>query len=293
MQAEISAFLSNLESQSSYSRSTRLAYGTDLWLFFNHLRDTLQRSPTLADFEAHHIADFLDAERQDGLRLSTLLRRKASLQRFERYLKEEGFLEGKITFPGLSFIDKSKFDPQEQTHCLTQTEVNLLKKELAASKKTLGIRDLAILALLLETGLTASMLVALNLSDLDLRAGCFHLALQDNQDYWASLGSSKEPIHRYIDVGRPELNPAQGEPALFISQNGIRMSRQSIWQILHNLGESTGLSTKLSPRLIRHTAALNMVRDGRSTSEIQLLLGHSNPMSTHALLHRLAVNNPL
>jgi site-specific recombinase XerD len=292
MQAEISAFLASLESQSSYSQSTRLAYGTDLWLFFNYLRDTLQRSPALIDFDSLKIADFLETERQQGLRLSTLLRRRASLQRFERYLKQEGHLQEDRVSSKLSLIDKSTFGPKEHIHCLTPAEVKVIREELQTSKRPLSIRDYAILVLLLETGLAVSNLVSLNLSDIDLYAGCFRLETFDKQDYWVSMGASREPIRQYIVDGRPELNPAPSEPALFISQNGIRMSRQSIWQILHNLGESTGLPAQLSPRLIRHTAALNMFRKGRPISEIQRLLGHSNPLSTNALLHRLALINP-
>jgi integrase/recombinase XerD len=293
MQAEISAFLASLESRSSYSPSTRLAYGTDLSLFLNYLRDTLQRSPTLTDFDIHQVSAFLEAERLEGLRLSTLLRRRASLQSFERYLQEEGYLHEKILKPDQHLIDKSTFHVQVQTQCLTLPEVNNLKTVMSESKKPLSIRDYAILVLLLETGLSVSKLVSLNLTDLDLRSGCFHLALEPSQDHWLPLGFSREPLADYIDMSRPELNPAPGEPALFISQNGIRMSRQSIWQILRNLGETAGLGVKLSPRLIRHTAALNLARAGRPISEIQLLLGHSNPMSTSALLHRLAINNPL
>jgi integrase/recombinase XerD len=293
MQAEISAFLASLESRSSYSPSTRLAYGTDLSLFLNYLRDTLQRSPTLSDFDIHQVSAFLEAERLEGLRLSTLLRRRASLQSFERYLQQEGYLHEKILTPDQHLIDKSTFHVQVQTQCLTLPEVNNLKKVMSESKKPLSIRDYAILVLLLETGLSVSKLVSLNLTDLDLRSGCFHLALEPSQDHWLPLGFSREPLADYIDMSRPELNPAPGEPALFISQNGIRMSRQSIWQILRNLGETAGLGVKLSPRLIRHTAALNLARAGRPISEIQLLLGHSNPMSTSALLHRLAINNPL
>lgn len=293
MQSEISAFLTSLESRSSYSRSTRQAYGTDLWLFFNHLRDTLQRSPKLTDFNTRQVEDFLEAERREGLRLSTLLRRRASLQSFARFLRQEGYTQAKLISPDPHLIDKSRFDPQEQTKCLTLLEVAHLKEVMAVAKKPLGIRDSAILGLLLETGLGVSTLVSLDLTDLDLRAGCFHLVFDTSQDIWLPLGLSREPVNRYLEESRPELNPAQGEPALFISQNGIRMSRQSVWQILRNLGESAGLAASLSPRAVRHTAALNLARDGRPNSEIQMLLGHTNPLSTSALLHRLAVNNPL
>jgi integrase/recombinase XerD len=290
MQAEINAFLDSLESGTDYSHSTRMAYGADLRLFFNHLQDTLQRPPTLADFNASHVTDFLEAERRDGMRLSTLLRRRASLHRFDRFLHLEGYIQNPLLSPELQLIDKSNFGPIQQTRYLTSDDISKLWEVMSASKKPLGIRDHAILAMLLETGLSVSGLVSLNLSDLDLSTGCFHLVSDTDQDYWLSLGKSMRPISTYVEKGRPDLNPAPGEPALFISQNGIRMSRQSIWQVLHNSGKAAGLSLRLSPRLIRHTATLNLVRSGKPISEIQLFLGHTNSLSTNALLHRLAID---
>ena len=291
MQAEINAFLDSLESETSYSHSTRMAYGTDLRLFFNHLQDSLQRPPTLADFNANHVADFLEAERQEGMRLSTLLRRRATLHSFDRYLRLEGYIPDRLLTPELQLIDKSDFVPIEQTKYLNAEDISKLWEILSASKKPLGIRDHAILATLLETGLSVSDLVSLNLSDLDLGTGCFHLVSDTGQDSWLSLGKSREPLSIYIEIGRPDLNPSPGEPALFISQNGIRMSRQSIWQVLHNSGKSAGLSIRLCPRMIRHTATINLVRSGRPLSEIQQFLGHTNPLSTNALLHRLETHN--
>jgi integrase/recombinase XerD len=293
MQAEINAFLDSLESETTYSRSTRMAYGTDLRLFFNHLQNSLQRTPTLADFNANHVADFLEAERRDGMRLSTLLRRRATLHGFDRYLRLEGYIQKRLLTPELQLIDKSDFVPKEQTKYLSTDDISRLWEVLPVSNKPLGMRDHAILAMLLETGLSVSDLVSLNLSDLDLGTGCFHLVSDTGQDFWLSLGKSREPLSVYIEKARPDLNPAPGEPALFISQNGIRMSRQSIWQVLHNSGKSAGLSIRLCPRVIRHTATINLVRSGRPLSEIQLFLGHTNPLSTNALLHRLETQKPL
>jgi site-specific recombinase XerD len=287
MQAEINAFLDSLESETSYSHSTRMAYGTDLRLFFNYLKTSLQRTPTLADLHATHVADFLEAERQEGMRLSTLLRRRATLHSFDRYLRLEGYIQDRALTPELQLIKKSEFVPTEQTKYLCPEDVSKLWDVMSTSKRPLGIRDHAILAILLETGFSVSDLVSLNLPDIDLSLGCFHL-VSDSQDYWLSLGKSREPLSTYIETARADLNPAPGEPALFISQNGIRMSRQSIWQVLHNSGKAAGLSIKLSPRMIRHTATINLVRSGKPLSEIQLFLGHTNSLSTHALLHRLA-----
>jgi site-specific recombinase XerD len=292
MQAEINAFLDSLESETSYSHSTRMAYGTDLRLFFNHLKTSLQRTPTLADFNANHVSDFLEAERQEGMRLSTLLRRRATLHSFDRYLRLEGHTQDRALTPELQLIDKSEFVAIEQTKYLSPEDISKLWEVMSSTKRPLGIRDHAILAMLLETGLSVSGLVSVNLSDLDLAVGCFHFVSDTGQDYWLSLGRSREPLSNYIENARADLNPAPGEPALFISQNGIRMSRQSIWQVLHNAGKAAGLPFKLSPRMIRHTATINLVRSGKPLSEIQLFLGHTNPLSTHALLHRLATYQP-
>ena len=87
--------------------------------------------------------------------------------------------------------------------------------------------------------------------------------------------------------GRPELNYQINEPALFISQTGGRMSRQGVWQALRQWGQKASLPIPLSPRLLRHTAVIRMVHSGRTPAEIQVLLGHSNPLSTQALLRRL------
>ncbi|RPI33570.1 MAG: hypothetical protein EHM70_05630 [Chloroflexota bacterium] len=72
-----------------------------------------------------------------------------------------------------------------------------------------------------------------------------------------------------------------------MSQVGVRMSRQSVWQVLRQRGRAANIPVMISPRLLRHTAALRLARAGRSLSEIQSFLGHSNPLSTQALLHRL------
>jgi integrase/recombinase XerD len=125
------------------------------------------------------------------------------------------------------------------------------------------------------------------LSDLDLNAGLLHLNTYPNNDFWLPLGSATESLRRYLEEGRRDLNPQPDEPALFISQMGGRISRQGIWQILRYWGKLTDPPIDLSPRVVRHTAAVRMARKGRPLDEIQALLGHSNPLSTQALLRRL------
>ena len=141
--------------------------------------------------------------------------------------------------------------------------------------------------LLLETGLSVGDLTDLDLTDLDLRAGRFHVNLVGKGDLWLSMGEAKNAVEDYLHEGRSDMLHKPGEPALFISQMDGRLSRQGVWQILNHWGQMTNPPITLSPRVLRHTAALRMSMSGLSNAEIQIRLGHRNPLSTQALIRRL------
>jgi integrase/recombinase XerD len=292
MERQVRDFLDDLEAQLTYSDSTRLAYHNDLRCYLDYLELTLNRKPRLTDFNARSIAGFLDTERESGKRPSTLLRRRASLRNFANYMRRH-FEDWDQRFENEAhLIDEAVAVPATSTrpHYLSEHQIQALWRVLEASKRPRSRRDQAILALLLECGLTVGSLVSLNLSDIDLKTGHLRLPSRSNRTVWVPLRDALEPIQRYLKDGRPELNYRASEPALFISQTGGRMTRQGVWQVLRQWGYKANLPVTLSPRLARHTAAFHLARSKRPVKEIQALLGHTNPLSTQALLRRLAPN---
>lgn len=290
MEGQVRAFLASLEFPSAYSPSTRLAYENDLRCFLEYLHRALGRDPLLNDFNEHRAAEFLHAERQAGRRPSTLLRRRASLRRFASFLRQlaPGWEPAFDVKSPLIEEAISETSPAPIPQSLSSEQVGALWTVLEASPRPRARRDQAILAILLETGLTVGALIALDISDLDLATGRLRLRPEGGPGIWLSLGKSAEALQHYIQEGRPELNYHPGEPALFISQTGGRMTRQGVWQVLRQWGHKARLPVTLSPRLARHTAASNLAHTGRPMAEIQTMLGHSNPLSTQALLRRLA-----
>ena len=290
MEGQVRAFLTDLESQSAYSPNTCLAYDNDLHRFVDHLQKTLKRPPDLADFNPRQVAGFLQMERLAGRRPSTLLRRQASFRRFARFLRQQ-YPERTISFePNFDFYDlvEAQVEPLPKMQVLSPAQVNTLYATLEASQSPRARRDQAILALLLESGLTVAALTDLNLKHIDQSGKKLGLHTKTGADIWIPLGKAAGAIQRYLREGRLELNYLPDEPALFISQTGRRMSRQGVWQVLRQWGHRAGLPATLSPRLVRHTAALRMAKAGRSLDEIQTLLGHTTPLSTQALLRRLS-----
>jgi site-specific recombinase XerD len=289
MEIQVSAFLASLQAQPAYSDSTRLAYANDMRVFLTHLKKNLRRTPELADFNQVQIAGFLKFESQRGRRLNTLLRRRATLRRFHAFLSQTDNLSIELSELDWEGIDQSLagLNPPRPVKCLTDGQISELLSVMEASPRPRARRDQAILLLLLETGLSVGALTTLNIADFDPSKGNLRVVLDDHGDRWVPLGESAEALARYLKEARPELNTHTEEQAFFISQMDGRMSRQGIWQILRHWGWRHEPPILLSPRLVRHTAALRMARADRPLQEIQSLMGHSNPLSTQALIRRL------
>lgn len=285
MNLQVEAFIANLDSQGNYTRRTTLAYASDIRQFLKYLVKHLGRNPGLDDFNARTISTFLKLEKRDGRQTSTLLRRHATLRRFEIYLQEKGMLEqGRVVVRNVLPKNASaKSIRGAQPKILTEQDIRLVRNYLIAAQHPRALRDLAIVNLLLDTGISIGTLVSINISDINFRAkrimgilGPKHL-----------LEDTVHSIKNYLEKGRPEMIYSSSEEALFISQVGHRVSRQGVWHVLRNWGKLAGISQELSPRVLRHTAAYKMVHSGYEIIEIQKMLGHKNRLSTYALVRRL------
>jgi integrase/recombinase XerD len=289
MERQVNAFLASMESQNRYSASTRLAYASDLRVFLDYLQTSLQRPPEMGDLSSERVSLFLQSEAQSGRRQNTLIRRRATLRSFSRYLQQHGELP-----PGSPGIDAPQVEraiaiapASPVLQCLSEAQVASVLSAIETSPRPRARRDQAILLLLLETGLSVASLVRLDLSDVDLHQGCVFVPGENGKTKSLPVGATVPALVSYLQEGRPELNHNLDEKALFISQMNSRLSRQGLWQILRHWGQKVDPPLDLSPRLVRNTAALRMSRANRPVEEIQAMLGHDNLLSTQALIRRL------
>jgi integrase/recombinase XerC len=289
MDSKVNAFLANIEQGPAYSKSTRLAYAGDLRVFLAFVMQFTGREPRIVDFNEDIVTAFLKEEIKASRRRNTILRRLATLKRFEKYLATTGAISvGPLPLDReLLSSHLTSAAGSHPTSCLSSGQAADLLAIMDSSPRPRAQRDQAILMLMLETGLSVGSLTALDLANLDLSAELLHLQFDDGHEGWFSMGSAGIYVERYVTRGRLDLIRRPDEPALFVSQMDGRLSRQGIWQILNHWGHSIHPPLSLSPRLLRNTAAWHMARAGRSMVEIQTLLGHRNPLSTRALMRRL------
>jgi integrase/recombinase XerD len=288
MDEQLKTYLDTLKSHHGYAENTRQAYANDLFQFINFLGSNLGRKPEVADFTPALTKKFLEVERKSGMKPSTLHRRRVSLKHFAQYLHDQGILDSEFV-ETISQLQENlwKEISKQKVSCLNSKEVEQLLGTVGLSHTPRSYRDLAILSILLETGLSIGDLVSINLSDVNLRESSLRVGLDNIRESWILIPDSTDKIRKYLAEGRPELTQSLSEEALFISQMGGRISRQGIWQVLRIWGRHAKIRKKLSPRVLRHTAVKQMLIDGKTFDEIQHFLGHRNQLSTRSLVRRI------
>ena len=168
IELQLPAFFTNLEEVSKYSSSTLEAYKNDINRFLQYLKDSIQRKPTVPDFTRRAISDYLKNERKSGFKPSTLYRRRASIRRLGAYLKEKGLLlsdMSKEDAPFLPSSERKKVVDGGDLVSISNNEVSNLIQVISSYENPRAVRDLAIIQLLFEIGISIGDLVSLNISD--------------------------------------------------------------------------------------------------------------------------------
>jgi integrase/recombinase XerC len=117
---------------------------------------------------------------------------------------------------------------------------------------------------------------------IDLEEGEAHVLGKGSKRRSVPVGSKAlEALKAWYAVREQGLNAATAEQtALFIGQNGTRLSAQAIWQRLRQRSLQAGLSTPVHPHMLRHSFASHVLQSSSDLRAVQELLGHANISTT-------------
>ena len=162
-----------------------------------------------------------------------------------------------------------------------------LEKSTAEDKER-ALRDSAMLELFFSTGLRLSELCSLN-RDLDLSKDEFSIRGKGEKVRVVFLSeSAKDAIKKYLNVRKDMDEPMFVNKSKVKSKNtrsDSRLTPRSIERIVKHYAIMAGISKKVTPHVIRHSFATDLLSNGADIRSVQMMLGHANIATTQIYTH--------
>lgn len=211
----------------------------------------------------------------------------AAVRLFFQWTNQEGL------YPDIATrVKGAKIDRTHKRDYLTSKQVGKLLS--AINRKDLrGLRDYAMLSLMVTTGLRTISISRANIGDIRVIGDdqvLYHQGKghEEKADYVKLAEPVEDAIHQYLQA-RGETNPSLPLFGSIAHRNeGARMTTRSISRIVKGRMQDVGLNRdRLTAHSLRHTAATLNLLNGGSLAETQQLLGHSNINTTMIYSHAI------
>lgn len=273
---DLEEYLSYLRVEKGLADNTVLSYGSDLRQFRSFL---VSQRLAWTEVGEKEISRYLSVLEKSGLAARTRARKVAAIRNFYDYLVEEE----RVDHNPCAYLGSPKL-PQNLPRILSEQEILRLLQTPTLDKPA-GYRDRAMFEVLYGSGLRVSELVGLNVGDID-PLGFVRCLGKGNKERIIPLGSyAMDAASDYLAYARPRLNANPRERALFLNSRGQRLTRQGFWKILKAWAEHAGITTEISPHMLRHSFATHLLRHGADLRSVQEMLGHADLATTQIYTH--------
>lgn len=282
----IDRFISYLESELNYSRNTVEAYRRDLdqWAYFATGGNPHELRPT--DVTNSDLRLWIGSVAREGASPRTVRRKACAIRSLYRYMLREGL----ITVNPAAHLTLPKPAKPLPVFLRTAETEAMLSEEVSPDDFT-ALRDKLIIDLLYSTGMRCSELIGLRDADVDTRKGELKVLGKRNKERVIPFGrplAEAVESYRAIRDGNPatSVSPTDRSAPLLMRPNGEPLYRQLVYTIVHRAMEQVGAKApRLSPHVLRHTMATDMLNAGAPIASVQQLLGHASLASTQVYTH--------
>lgn len=297
-----SAFFRGIEPTTSVR--TRIAYAYDLNIFFQYLKNEtdLCHKKEISDLDISIldsvtpsiIQDYLDYlkvySNTDDIERSNsergLSRKLSSIRSFYNFYYRMEMIKNNpasiVRMPKLHQKDIIRLDSDEVSDLLDHVESgkDLTKKQMDFHDKT-KVRDLALLTLLLGTGIRVSECVGLDINDIDFKNHGIRIVRKGGNQVVVYFGNEVEAALKEYLIERYQVIPLEGhENALFLSLQRKRISVRSVEQLVKKYAGLVTQLKKITPHKLRSTYGTQLYKETGDIYLVADVLGHSDVNTT-------------
>ena len=286
------------------STRTRIAYAYDLSVFFDFLK---KENPVFSkmdrmDFRLEHLDQLTVTDLEEYMEYLKyrfnennkevinkergIMRKISSLKSFYNYFfrveKIKTNPAALVRLPKLHDKEIIRLDIDEVAMLLDEVEQgeSLTDRQKAYHDRT-KVRDLALLTLLLGTGIRVSECVGLDIQDVDFKNGGIHTHRKGGKEVTVYFGAEVEDALNDYLAERQRIDPEPGsENALFLSMQRKRMNVRSVENLVKKYAKIVTPLKKITPHKLRSTYGTNLYRETGDIYLVADVLGHSDVNTT-------------
>lgn len=280
----IESFLKYIEAERRYSPLTVRNYRRDIERFVAWL------GMTPGDFDpqrvtAEDIHDWIVFRTADGgLSAASVNREMSSLRALWHWMMRSGVVKNDI-FLRIGRLKTSRRLPAFVPQTRMDDVLDDVREEM--NTEDFESRRNALIVLMFYTcGLRLAELVGLDRTDFSADFRTLKVLGKGNKERIIPIMDKvRREIVDYLEfIDGPDICNSR-EKALFLSSQGRRISRSTVYRIVKNELSRAGVQGKKSPHVLRHTFATHLLNDGADMREIQELLGHTSLQATQVYTH--------
>ena len=285
------------------SSRTRIAYAYDLGCFFEYLHETnavcnkmnitefpigLLDSITPMDIEEYLY--YLKYYERDGVSHTNdergIKRKLASLRTFYNYFFKKELIDTnpaiKVDMPKIHEKTIVRLDVDEVAQLLDEVESgeNLSNRQQMYHERTKR-RDLAILTLLLGTGIRVSECVGLDIEDIDLKNSGIKIHRKGGSEVVIYFGEEVlEALLDYLEERNLKTAAEGHQRALFLSMQNKRISVRAVENLVKKYSKLVTNLKNITPHKLRSTYGTNLYRETGDIYLVADVLGHKDVNTT-------------
>jgi integrase/recombinase XerD len=264
----VEEYLVALRVERGLAQNTISAYQRDLDQYLAFLEGL---EPDRESVEA-----FVSSLHSRDLAMSTVSRKIAAVRGLHRFLVAEGMRQAD---PTLLIDSPRRSYPFPKALAVDETFRLIEAPDLATAQ---GRRDSALLEFLYGTGARVSETVGIDIGKIDLEDRVALVTGKGSKQRLVPLGSKAvTAIHRWLPDRLSLLARGQRGDPLFLNMRGRRLTRQGAFDVVRANASRAGIDPeKVSPHVLRHSAATHMVESGADLRTVQEILGHATISTT-------------